>query len=62
MVKMLLKVRVWAAAFIIFSASGVYAQSFLGLDGGFEGTATIDNTNNSQGAQSGKWTRAGTVS
>ena len=38
------------------------AQSFLGLDGGFEGTATIDNTGSSSGAQSGKWTRAGTVS
>ncbi|MDR3651446.1 MAG: DUF6383 domain-containing protein [Paludibacter sp.] len=38
--------------------SGVYGQtSFLGVDGGFEGTATIDNSVEAS-AQLGKWTKS----
>ncbi len=48
--------------FLSLAIGKVYSQTFLGLDGGFEGSATIDNTGNSTGAVSAKWTRAGTVS
>ncbi len=32
-------------------------QSYLGLDGGFEGSATVDNATTYSGAQSGKWSK-----
>jgi Bacterial Ig domain len=52
-----------AVIVVLFAlGSRVQADSFLALDGGFEGAATIDNTGGSAGAQAGKWTRASTVS
>ncbi len=48
---------------ILFMPVIVLGQtSFLGLDGGFEGAATIDNAGSSAGPTASKWTRAGTVS
>jgi hypothetical protein len=47
-------------AIIIMAGSGsAWGQtSYLGLDGGFEGTATIDNTNVQSLPQVSKWTKA----
>lgn len=47
----------YALFFILVSIFG-WGQSYLGLNGGFEGTATIDNTNVYTVGQSGKWTKA----
>lgn len=53
-------------SFLLLSASAIFpfthstAQSYLGTDGGFEGSATIDNTNTYSAAQSGKWAKANT--
>ncbi|MCW3074518.1 MAG: hypothetical protein JWP69_1587 [Flaviaesturariibacter sp.] len=45
---------------VLFCLGGIsgFAQSYLGLDGGFEGTATIDNTNVFATPQSLKWAKA----
>ena len=43
--------------FLGLSVSGVWGQNYLGLDGGFEGSATIDNTNVQTAAQANKWTK-----
>ena len=50
--------RTMLVTIILFVGSGsVWGQSYLGIDGGFEGTATIDNTVQTT-AQPGKWTKA----
>jgi hypothetical protein len=41
---------------IVFGRVG-WGQSYLGLDGGFEGSATIDNTNTQTTAQANKWSK-----
>ncbi len=38
-----------------------WGQSYLGLDGGFEGTATIDNSEAATAAATGKWTKNNAV-
>jgi len=38
-------------------AGKLSAQSYLGLDGGLEGTATVDNSTTFAGAQVGKWVK-----
>jgi len=48
-------ISLFFAGAVLSSASG-YGQSYLGLNGGFEGTATIDNTVQTS-AQAGKWTK-----
>ncbi|MBX2931101.1 MAG: T9SS type A sorting domain-containing protein [Chitinophagaceae bacterium] len=52
--KIFFTVLVFAATFFTQQAWG---QSYLGLDGGFEGTATIDNSTTYTVAQSGKWSK-----
>jgi len=42
---------------MILSHGTLFAQSYLGLNGGFEGSATIDNANVQTSAQSGSWTK-----
>lgn len=45
----------------ILSLNSMYSQvSYLGLDGGFEGTATIDNASTYTVPQTGKWAKANT--
>lgn len=45
--------------FSLFASNKIFAQaSYLGLDGGFEGTATIDNAGNFAAPQTGKWSKA----
>jgi len=46
-----------ALMFLNVAAAKLVAQSFLGLDGGLEGTATVDNSTNFAGAQVGKWVK-----
>jgi len=46
--------------FLILSIGINSGQSFLGLDGGFESSATIDNATTYSGAQVGKWVKAET--
>lgn len=43
---------------VFFSSSSVFSQGYLGLDGGFEGSATIDNTTTYAAPQTGKWSKA----
>jgi len=43
---------------ILLSSSVGFSQSYLGLDGGFEGSATIDNTTTYTVGQSGKWAKS----
>jgi hypothetical protein len=47
--------------FLTLPTCSVWGQSFLGLDGGFEGAAIIDNTNTYTAAQTSKWTKSGTT-
>lgn len=56
----ILKTLALMVGFVVcFGVSG-WGQSYLGLDGGFEGSATIDNTNLYSAGQSGKWAKANT--
>lgn len=45
---------------LCFGGNVMGQASYLGLDGGFEGTATIDNAATFASAQTGKWTKANT--
>ena len=51
-----LKTKLLVLMLVVWSA-GAWGQttSYLGLDGGFEGTATIDNSAAYISAQTGKW-------
>ena len=53
--------RLLAFVFLLAFASQGWGQSFLGLDGGLEGTATVDSTFSATAPTSvnGKWTTAG---
>lgn len=45
-------------AFVFLTIGNVaFGQNYTGLDGGFEGTATIDNSTTYTTAQTGKWTK-----
>ena len=52
--------RLWAFIFLLSIGMKGLGQtnSYLGLDGGFEGSATIDNTNTGSAGVSGKWTKS----
>src|SRR5659263_747470 len=52
-----LKTKLLAVMLVVGSVT-VWGQSYLGLDGGFEGSATIDNTNLYTTGQANKWSKA----
>jgi hypothetical protein len=43
---------------LVFSTNVGWGQSYLGLDGGFEGTASIDNTNTYSAGQANLWSKS----
>lgn len=47
-----------SGVFFLLVINSSYGQSFLGLNGGFEGTATIDNTNVYTVGQANMWVKA----
>lgn len=51
--------RLLATTVVLFLSISLSAQvGYLGLDGGFEGSATIDNTNTFAAPQAGQWSKA----